>query len=45
VAENRVKALLGEVCKVTDKKAGFVLKEHFENDYDRKAPRKRLKDD
>lgn len=44
VAENRVKALLSEVCKVTDKKAGFVLKDQFENDVDRKIPRKRFKD-
>jgi hypothetical protein len=29
VAENRIKTLLGEVCKVADKKAGFVLKDQF----------------
>jgi hypothetical protein len=45
VAENRIKTLLGEVCKVGDKKTGFVLKDQFENDYDRKIPRKRLKEE
>lgn len=46
VAENRVKTLLSEICKVTDKKSGFVLKDQFENDYDRsRNPRKRFKED
>ena len=29
VAENRIKMLLGEVCKVPDKKGCYVLKEQF----------------
>jgi hypothetical protein len=45
VAENRVKTLLAEICKVTDKKTGYVLKDQFENDFDRKNPRKRVKDE
>jgi len=30
VSEGRIKALLGDICKPgTDKKTGYVLKEHY----------------
>lgn len=43
-----MKSLLGEICKVSsDKKAGFILKDQYieKDDYERKAPKKKVKEE
>ena len=49
ISENQVRQLLSDICKssVTDRKTGFILKDNYLNkeDYERKNPRKKVKDE